>query len=516
MKTACFILGMHRSGTSALGGVLNILGMEFGTDLMSANEGNPKGYFENNFIYKLNEKILLECNFSWDDIYFDIDSIKRNDFEMYVTKAEEILINEFRYVEKFVIKDPRISLLFPIWERACKNLGYDIKIVLPYRNPLEVAKSLQKRNDFSIEKGLLLWSKHVLEAEKFSRDYKHISTTFSELIDEPIKTIKVLADFLDININKNTKKDVISFLDKKIKHNNISIQNVSKELPMFLSKLIKLIKKEDFDNTEKFDSLRKEFYFSLSLFHNNDVKQKLALYKVLEKKLKVLEENNKLLDKIKDTTLFDEEYYSSKYLDLKKYKGSLLKHYIEHGNAEGRYPNEYSQINNIDQKGHLPTNILLEKKEYEIQSLQHNIAKLESSLDSVKKQYNKVNTSLQKEQKEHNKTVKQKEKLEEDVKEQTKQILFLQHNIAKLESSLDSVKKQYNKVNTSLQKEQKNIQNLILQRDKYKQELLIKEKNIKELSKSLDEIVEDLATIKESKCWIYTKPLRDLHKSIKG
>ena len=516
MKTACFILGMHRSGTSALGGVLSILGMEFGTDLMSANEGNPKGYFENNFIYKLNEKILFESNSSWDDIYFDIDSIKRNDFEMYVGKAEEILINEFRYVEKFVIKDPRISLLFPIWEKACKNLGYDIKIILPYRNPLEVAKSLQKRNNFSIEKGLLLWSKHVLEAEKFSRDYQHMSTTFSELIDEPVKTIKVLANFLDIDISKNTKKDVISFLDKKIKHNNISLQNVSKELPMFLSKLIKLIKKEDFDNTEKFDSLRKEFYFSLSLFHNDDVRQKLALYKVLGKKLKVLEENNKLLDKIKDTTLFDEEYYSSKYLDLKKYKGSLLKHYIEHGNAEGRYPNEYSQINNIDQKGHLPTNILLEKKEYEILSLQQNVAKLESSLDSVKKQYNEVNTSLQKEQKEHNKIAKQKEKLEEDVKEKTKQILSLQQNIAKLESSLDSVKKQYNEVNASLQKEQKNIQSLILQRDKYKKELLIKEKNIKELSKSLDEIVEDLATIKESKCWIYTKPLRDLHKSIKG
>ncbi len=38
MKTAYFILGMHRSGTSALGGVLNIMGLEFGSDTMKENK----------------------------------------------------------------------------------------------------------------------------------------------------------------------------------------------------------------------------------------------------------------------------------------------------------------------------------------------------------------------------------------------------------------------------------------------------------------------------------------------
>lgn len=69
---------MHRSGTSALGGTLNLLGLEFGSDLMGADAGNPKGYFENNFVYKLNEKILKESGSAWDDYRFDASDDRQN------------------------------------------------------------------------------------------------------------------------------------------------------------------------------------------------------------------------------------------------------------------------------------------------------------------------------------------------------------------------------------------------------------------------------------------------------
>ena len=73
MKIAIFILGMHRSGTSVLGGVLNIIGLDFGSDLMVANAANPKGYFKDNFVYKLNEKILSKNDSDWHDIHLSVD-----------------------------------------------------------------------------------------------------------------------------------------------------------------------------------------------------------------------------------------------------------------------------------------------------------------------------------------------------------------------------------------------------------------------------------------------------------
>lgn len=144
MKTAFFILGMHRSGTSALGGTLNLLGLEFGSDLMRADEGNPKGYFENNFIYKLNEKILKESGSTWDDYRFDVSMIDKSKKELYKKEAKEIIESEFRYATNFAIKDPRICLLFPFWEEVCCELDIEVKVIIPYRNPVEVAASLKK------------------------------------------------------------------------------------------------------------------------------------------------------------------------------------------------------------------------------------------------------------------------------------------------------------------------------------------------------------------------------------
>ncbi|MBE9481821.1 MAG: sulfotransferase family protein, partial [Bacteroidetes bacterium] len=67
MQKCIFILGMHRSGTSAITGVLKILGVNLGSSLMPPLEDNPKGYFENLNVFKVNEEILGSINSSWDN-----------------------------------------------------------------------------------------------------------------------------------------------------------------------------------------------------------------------------------------------------------------------------------------------------------------------------------------------------------------------------------------------------------------------------------------------------------------
>ena len=208
MKTAYFVLGMHRSGTSALSGVLKLMGLEFGSNLMQASEENPKGYFENNLIYLLNEKILKETDSSWDDYHFNITNIPTKQISKYIKEAKKLIKEEFRYSESFVIKDPRICLLFPIWEQACIELNIKIKVIIPYRNPMEVTKSLNKRNNFSVEKGLILWSKHFLSAEYWCSEYDRIFISFNELLDDTDKTLnnhKFLEDYVN-RISKATKK----------------------------------------------------------------------------------------------------------------------------------------------------------------------------------------------------------------------------------------------------------------------------------------------------------------------
>ena len=54
------ILGMHRSGTSALARVLNLAGLRLSTDLLEPNQDNPLGYWEAKNIVRINNQLLQQ------------------------------------------------------------------------------------------------------------------------------------------------------------------------------------------------------------------------------------------------------------------------------------------------------------------------------------------------------------------------------------------------------------------------------------------------------------------------
>ena len=197
-QTCILILGMHRSGTSALTGTLGLLDIDLGNDLMQADGGNEKGYFENQNFYTINEDLLSQINSSWEDVFFDeskLDNIKDTD------KLKQLLKEEFESSSIFAIKDPRLAYLFPVYEKVLKELNVDIKIIIPYRNPIEVASSLESRNKFSLEKGMLLWSYHILLAEKFSKEYKRVFIEFNELMSNTKEVLQQISQKLEIDLN---------------------------------------------------------------------------------------------------------------------------------------------------------------------------------------------------------------------------------------------------------------------------------------------------------------------------
>ena len=67
-STALFVLGMHRSGTSALTGLLHRLGVVLGEHLLPASEDNPRGYWENADIVAVHERLMASLGWTWDDI----------------------------------------------------------------------------------------------------------------------------------------------------------------------------------------------------------------------------------------------------------------------------------------------------------------------------------------------------------------------------------------------------------------------------------------------------------------
>src|ERR1700686_2628559 len=67
-STALVVLGMHRSGTSALAGMLHHLGVALGERLMPASPDNPRGYWEHSEIVDADQRLMASLGWAWDDI----------------------------------------------------------------------------------------------------------------------------------------------------------------------------------------------------------------------------------------------------------------------------------------------------------------------------------------------------------------------------------------------------------------------------------------------------------------
>src|SRR3546814_5662569 len=66
-RQALIVLGMHRSGTCALAGVLAKLGAQTPKTLMTLQRDNPRGFFESAALAKLHDQLLRSAGSCWHD-----------------------------------------------------------------------------------------------------------------------------------------------------------------------------------------------------------------------------------------------------------------------------------------------------------------------------------------------------------------------------------------------------------------------------------------------------------------
>lgn len=182
-RQAVVVAGMHRSGTSALTRVLASLGCALPKTLMEPNEYNTEGYWESEAVATLNDAVLESAGSTWDDWEpFNTQWYSSPVAETFRDQAQRVLEDEFGDSRLFVLKDPRACRLLPFWTDALAGFGADARVVVPIRNPLEVADSLRERDTIDPSVGLLLWLRNVLEAEAASREVPRAFVRFEDLL----------------------------------------------------------------------------------------------------------------------------------------------------------------------------------------------------------------------------------------------------------------------------------------------------------------------------------------------
>lgn len=234
-RPGVIVLGMHRSGTSVLGGLINKMGLNTGGPLIQAAEDNAKGFFERIDVVLQNDAFMSKQRIHYAGNTYKYDPLlalkhlhtdPTGKFFKEGDRGLAFLNNPANY--PWMLKDPRLCITFRTW---LPLLHFIPAILFTYRHPYDVAMSMHKREfeHFAIQRGLKLWYVYNKQAIVQSRDLCRVVTSHRKVMTQPVTefthifeslhtcgvpvphrlTDAVIADFIDVKLQhgKSTLKD---------------------------------------------------------------------------------------------------------------------------------------------------------------------------------------------------------------------------------------------------------------------------------------------------------------------
>ena len=223
------VIGMHRSGTSAVSGLLNALGVPAPDDRLPPDRHNPKGYFEGAQVVAFHERVLAELGWPSDDpLPIDEGWLASPLFDRSVQDLETLIAREFAGAPLRLFKDPRLCRLAPLWTEALARSGRRAVAVLPCRHPLAVAASLQVKAGVPRAHALALWLQHVVLAERYTRSIRRTFVAYDELLADWRGVAAKLKTELAVSWPRDAIRaaaDADDFLTPALRHHAVTAWN---------------------------------------------------------------------------------------------------------------------------------------------------------------------------------------------------------------------------------------------------------------------------------------------------
>ncbi len=222
IKPVCvLVLGMHRSGTSALTRCLNLVGMDLGSNLLSPQEANAKGFWEHADAVRINDQLLASFGLHW----YSLDPLPQDWLATPAADAARadirlLVERDFTGVPLWGIKDPRMCRLAPLWIDVLQDMGVDVVSVLMVRSPVEVALSLHRAHKLTMPHGVRMWALHLAESEIASRAIPRVMVDYNELLSDAVSVMhRIGADLhLPWPITPSDRREaLLGFLDEGLR-----------------------------------------------------------------------------------------------------------------------------------------------------------------------------------------------------------------------------------------------------------------------------------------------------------
>ena len=234
-KRVCLlVIGMHRSGTSAVTHVLSLMGAGLPQNLLGATPGgNPLGHWEAKRLIVAHDALLAEAGSGWDDWQpLTFKNLPPERLAYHKDQLRRLIAEEYGDEPLFVLKDPRVCRFVPLSIDVLAEMGIATCAVITFRNPLEVAASLLVRDNMPKMDGMLLWLRNVLDAERGSRGLPRVILGYDRLLAEGVGAVGDLGPRLGVSMaipSEVVAAEIENALRRDLRHHAIGADELGRD-----------------------------------------------------------------------------------------------------------------------------------------------------------------------------------------------------------------------------------------------------------------------------------------------
>ncbi len=224
-STIITVLGTGRSGTSLIMKILHSLGVYLGPEefLMPPTPANPKGYFELEPVFRLNNAILAALGGNcWEPPAFPKGWEKLPKLAKHRLSLQTLLNMAFGHEKLFALKDPRFCWVLPLWRNYLPPMRY----ILALRNPIDVADSLKKSDGLEFDRAISYWHSAQNAALQNTSGQERLLVFYDDILEDWERELERIAHFIgraEIATLPNVRGNVCTFIDKTLHRNQTSL-----------------------------------------------------------------------------------------------------------------------------------------------------------------------------------------------------------------------------------------------------------------------------------------------------
>lgn len=232
--TILLVLGMHRSGTSTFARSTRVLGADLGDRLMKPREDNPRGFFEDSDLGRLQESMLKALGVAWDRLTpLTPEETTKLEELGFAERADAFLRGKTEAGGVHAFKFPPMAKFHPFWSRVLARGGFNVRRLLAIRHPLSVAHSLSRRDGLDTEYACLLLLAHVLPVLPGLCAGCSVVSDYDRLLENPEREIRRVGRHLRLEVSADALDEFRGqFLSRELRHSSYSLSDLEDRIDL--------------------------------------------------------------------------------------------------------------------------------------------------------------------------------------------------------------------------------------------------------------------------------------------